>query len=110
MIDLAHGIFRKSAPESGECRMIGRCIVKGKSQKLFKRSPVVDLGFQLRIGIDLEPLLQEQAFHKEKRRIGIVSFKTFTDGIVSHEQAFNSGPVDNDVDPVSYTHLTLPTK
>src|SRR5664279_4042912 len=87
MIDLAHGIFRKSAPESGECRMIGRCIVKGKSQKLFKRSPVVDLGFQLRIGIDLEPLLQEQAFHKEKRRIGIVSFKAFTDGIVTHEQA-----------------------
>ena len=78
--------------------MIRSGIVKRKPQELFEGDSVVDLGFQLRIGIDLEPLLQEQAFDKEKRRIGIVSFKAFTDGIVSHEQAFNSGPVDNGVD------------
>jgi hypothetical protein len=98
MIDLAHGVFRKSAPESGECRMIGRVIVKGKSQELFKRSSVVDLGFQLRIGIDLKPLLKKKAFHQEQRRIGIVSFKAFTDGIVSQKQAFNSGPIHRGVD------------
>ena len=98
MIDFAHGVFRKSAPESGECRMIGRCIVKGKSQECFERSSVVDLGFQFGIGIDLEPLLKKKAFHKEERRIGIVSLKAFTDGIVFHEQAFNPGPVDGGVE------------
>jgi hypothetical protein len=43
-------------------------------------------------------LLKKKAFHEEKRRIGIVSFKAFTDGIVSQKQAFNSGPVDGNVD------------
>jgi hypothetical protein len=78
--------------------MIGRCIVKGKSQERFERSPVVDLSFQFRVGIDLEPLLKKKALHKDKRRIGVVSFKAFTDGIFSHEEAFNSGPVDSGVD------------
>jgi len=98
MVDHAHSIYRKSAPEPGECRMIGRCIVKGKSQERFERSPVVDLSFQFRVGIDLEPLLKKKALHKDKRRIGVVSFKAFTDGIFSHEEAFNSGPVDSGVD------------
>ena len=69
--------------------MIGSGIVKGKPQELFEGDSVVDLDFQLLIGIDFKPLLQKKAFHKDKRRIGIVSFKAFTDGIVSHEQAFN---------------------
>src|ERR1035437_4152909 len=98
MIDHAHIVFRESSSEPGEGGMIGSGIVKGKPQELFEGDSVVDLGFQLRIGIDFKPFLQKKAFHKDKRRIGIVSFKAFTDGIVSHEQAFNSGPVDSGVD------------
>jgi hypothetical protein len=78
--------------------MIRSGIVKRKPQELFERDSVVDLGFQLRIGIDLEPLLKKKAFHENKRRIGIVAFKAFTDGVVSQKQAFDSGPVDNVVD------------
>jgi len=93
MIDHAHNVFRESSSEPGEGGMIGRCIVKGKYQELFERSSVVDLSFQLRVGIDLEPLLKKKAFHKEKRRIGIVSLKALADRVVSQKQAFNSGPV-----------------
>jgi hypothetical protein len=78
--------------------MIGSGIIEGKSQELFEGGPVVDLGFQLGVGIDFKPLLKEKAFHKEKRRIGIVAFKAFTDGVVSHEQGFDFGPVDSGVD------------
>jgi len=98
MIDHAHSIFRESTPEPGEGGMIGRGIVKRNPQKLFEGDPVVDLGFQFRIGIDLKPLLKKKAFHKDKRRIGIVALKAFTDGIISHKEAFNSGPVDSGVD------------
>jgi hypothetical protein len=83
MIDHAHNVFRESPSEPGEGGMIGRCIVKGKSQELFERISVVDLSFQLRVGIDLEPLLKKKAFHKEKRRIGIVSLKALADRVVS---------------------------
>jgi len=98
MVDHAQGVFSESASETGEGGMIGSGIVEGNPQELFEGDSVVDLGFQFRIGIDLKPLLKKKAFHKEKRRIGIVSFKAFTDGIVSQKQAFNSGPVDGDVD------------
>ena len=73
-------------------------VVKRKPQELFEGDSVVDLGFQLRIGIDLKPLLKKKAFHENKRRIGIVAFEALTDGVVSHKQAFNSGPVDSGVD------------
>jgi len=75
MVDHAHGVSSESSSETGEGGMIGRGIVKGKSQERFERSPVVDLSFQLRVGIDLEPLLKKKALHKDKRRIGIVTFK-----------------------------------
>jgi hypothetical protein len=85
MIDHAHTVFRESSSEPGEGGMIGSEIVKRKTKELFEGDSVVDLGFQFRIGIDLKPLLKKKAFHEEKRRIGIVSFKAFTDGIVSYE-------------------------
>ena len=78
--------------------MIWGGIVEGKPQELFEGDSVVDLGFQFRIGIDFKPLLKKKAFHKEKRRIGIVSFKALADRVVSQKQAFNSGPVNNSVD------------
>jgi len=98
MIDHAHIVFRESSPEPGEGGMIGIGIVKRKPQKLFERDSVVDLSFQLGIGIDFKPLLKKKAFHENKRRISVVAFKAFTDGIVSHKQAFNSRPVDNSID------------
>ena len=97
MVDHTHSIFRETTPEPGEGGMIGSGIFEGKPQELLEGVSVVDLCFQLRIGVDLEPLLEEKAFHKEEGRIGIISFEAFTDGIIFHEQAFNSGPVDGSV-------------
>src|SRR5664280_480277 len=98
MIDSAHIVFRESSSEPGEGGMIGGGVVKRKPQELFEGDSVIDLGFQLRIGIDLEPLLKKKAFHQDKRRIGIVAFKAFTDRVVSHKQVFYSGPINNGVD------------
>ena len=77
MVDHAHGVFSESASETGKGGMIGSGIVKGKPQELFEGDSVVDLGFQLRVGIDLEPLLKKKAFHKEKRRIDIGFLQSF---------------------------------
>src|SRR5659263_17585 len=98
MIDHAHIVFRESSSEPGEGGMIGSGIVKRKPQELFEGDSVVDLGFQLWIGVNLKPLLKKKAFHKEKRRIGIIAFEALADRVVSQKQAFNSGPVDNGVD------------
>jgi len=68
--------------------MIGSGIIKRKAQELFEGIPVVDLGFQFRVGIDFKPLLKKQVFHQEKRQVGAVTLKAFTDGIVSQKQAF----------------------
>ena len=59
MIDHAHIVFRESSSEPGEGGMIGGGVVKRKPQELFERDSVIDLGFQLRIGIDLEPAEEE---------------------------------------------------
>ena len=78
--------------------MIGREFIHGQLQELFEGAPIVDLGFQLGIGIDVKPLLQKQAFQKQEGMVGIVAFRVLTDGIVSEHQAFNPGPVDDTVD------------
>ena len=46
----------------------------------------------------MKPLLEEKAFHEDKRRIGFVSLMAFTDGIVSHEHIFDSRPIDDGID------------
>jgi len=78
--------------------MIGSDIIKRKAQELFEGIPVVDLGFQFGIGVDFKPLLKKQAFHKEKRRVGAVSLKAFTDGIGSEQERFDSGPFNDTID------------
>jgi len=98
MVDHTHGIFGESASESGKGRMIGRRLIEGKSQKCLEGGSVVDLGFQLRIGGDSEPLLEQQAFHQDQRGISLVSLSAFADGIVSQEQVFDSGPIHNGID------------
>jgi len=78
--------------------MIGSRLIEGKPQELFEGIPVVDLGFQFRIGVDFKPLLKKQAFHQEKRRVCAVSLKAFADGIVSQKQTFYSGPINDTID------------
>jgi len=78
--------------------MIGRGIIKRHPQELLEGIPVVDLSFQFRIGVDFKPLLKKQAFHQENRRVGAVSLKAFPDGIVSQEQTFDSGPINDTID------------
>jgi hypothetical protein len=85
MVDHSHGVFGESASESTEGGMIGSRIIKGKAQELFEGYSVVNLGFQLRVGIDLVPLLEQEAFHKDQGRIGFVAVGAFTDGVVSYE-------------------------
>ena len=98
MIDHAHSIFRESASEPGESGMIGSGIIEGKSQELFEGDSIVDLSFQLGIGIDLKPLLEQEAFHEDQRRPCLVALGTFTDGIVFHEQIIDAGPIHDGVD------------
>lgn len=40
-------------------------------------------GFPIRVGIDVEPFLQKQAFKKQQRRIGIGAFTADTYHIVT---------------------------
>ena len=78
--------------------MIRRGFIHGQLQELFEGAPIVDLGFQLGIRIDVEPLLEKQTFQKQERVVGIVPFRALADGVVSEHQAFNPGPVDDTVD------------
>ena len=98
IIDHAHGIFRESASESGEGGMIGSGIIERKPQEFLKGDPIIDLGFQLGVGIDLEPLLDQETFHEYQRRIGFVPIGTFSDGIVFHEKSIDPGPIHYGVD------------
>ena len=78
--------------------MIGSGIIEGKLQEFFERGSIVDLSFQFRVGIDVKPLLEKQAFHKEDRRIRFVSLCAFTDRIGSQEEFFDSGPIHDGID------------
>ncbi len=98
VVDSAHDVFGESSSESGEGGMIGSRIIEGESQKRFEGDTVVDLSFQFGIGIDAEPLLEQQALHENNRRIGSVSFGAFPHGVVFHEQVFDTGPVHDSID------------
>ncbi len=75
--------------------MIGSGIVKGESQEYFEGVSVIDLSFQFRIGVDVKPLLKQQAFHKQYRRISFGASGAFADGIGPQEQFFDSGPIND---------------
>jgi len=98
MVDCFHRFFGQAASESGESGVIGREFIHGQFQEFFERTPIVDLGFQFGIGVDVKPLLQKQAFQKQEGMVGIVALRALTDGIVSEHQAFDPGPVDDIVD------------
>ena len=78
--------------------MIGSGIVKGESQEYFEGVSVIDLSFQFRIGVDVKPLLKQQAFHKQDRRISFGASGAFADGIGPQEQFFDSGPINDGID------------
>jgi hypothetical protein len=98
MIDHAHSVFGESASEPGEGRMIGSGIIEGKTQELSEGYSVVDLGFQLGVGIDFKPLLEQEAFHKYQGMIGFITLGAPADGIVFHEQIIDAGPIHDGVD------------
>jgi len=98
MINHAHGFFGQSSSESGEGGMIGCGIVEGEPQELFEGDAIINLCFQFGIGIDLEPLLEQEAFHKNYGMIGVIAGSAFSNGIGVHDQRINTGPVDDVVD------------
>ena len=98
MVDGFHGFLGQAASEAREGRMIRRRFIHGQLQEFFEGAPIVDLGFQLGIGIDVKPLLQKQAFQKQEGMVSEIAFRTLADGIISEHQAFNPGPVDDTVD------------
>jgi hypothetical protein len=81
-------------PSRSCAKISGGRLIKRDSQKFLKRYSVVDLCFQLRIGVDAEPLLEEQTFQKQKKRIGLISFATFSDGVISDQDAINADPIE----------------
>jgi hypothetical protein len=68
-------------------------LIEGQTQKFLEGDPVVDLVFQLRVGIDPVPLLQEKPFQEDQRRIGAGTLVTGPNGIVSQKNFFHLGPV-----------------
>ena len=58
-------------------------------QELFKRQSVVNLIFQLRIGIDVKPFLQQHAFEQQQWWIGVSTFAAGADGVVIHQDGIN---------------------
>ncbi len=78
--------------------MIRRGLIKRKSQELLKGDPVIDLGFQFRIGINMESLLNQEALEQKQRRISGSAFNIFTNAIMFQKQAFDRRPVNNGID------------
>jgi len=78
--------------------MIRSGIIERKPQELLEGDPIIDLSFQLGVGIDFKPLLDQEAFHEDQRRVGFVAIGTFPDGIVFHEQLINTRPVHDSAD------------
>lgn len=78
--------------------MVGRMLIEGQTQKLLKGDPVVDLVFQLRVGIDPVPLLKEKPFQEHQRRIGVCAFATGPNGIMRQKNFFHLRPVYDTID------------
>jgi len=59
--------------------MVGGMLIEGQTHELLEGDPVVDLVFQLRVGIDLLPLLEEKPFREHQWRIGVGTLATGSD-------------------------------
>jgi len=74
--------------------MIRRGLIQGKAQEASEREPVVDLGFQFRIGRNPEPFLKQHAFIQQQRRVGIGTFPAGAHGVMTQQNGFDAVPVD----------------
>jgi hypothetical protein len=54
--------------------MIRGRFTEGKGEEYFKGQTIVDLVFEFRIGVDMEPFLEHEAFKQQQRRISIGAF------------------------------------
>jgi hypothetical protein len=77
--------------------MIGGRKINRELQECPEGVSIVYLGFQFGIGIDAEPLLEEETFEQDKRRIRFISFKAIADGIVSEKDLFDGLPIDGGI-------------
>jgi hypothetical protein len=89
-VDLIYGFFGQSFSKAREGRVIRRGFAQRKMQKLFKRPAVVNLVFQLRVRIDVKPLLQQHALEQQQGRICIGAFAAGADGVMIHQNGINS--------------------
>jgi len=74
--------------------MIRRRLIQGKAQEAPEGEPIVDLGFQFRIGRNPEPFLKQHAFIQQHRRVGIGTFPAGTHGVMNQQNGFDAAPVD----------------
>ena len=74
--------------------MVGRGFAEGQTQEFLEGQPVVDLIFQLGIGGNAKPLLQQQAFEQQDGRIRLGAFLAGAHRIMLHENRFDTGPVN----------------
>ena len=72
--------------------MVGRGFAERQAQETFEGQAVVNLVFQLGIGGNAKPFLQQQAFEQEDGRIGFGAFLAGADGVMLHENRFDRGP------------------
>ena len=61
-VNFEHGIFRHTATESREGRVVRRRLIQRQLEKRFKGNSIIDLAFQFRIGFDSKPFLKQEAF------------------------------------------------
>ena len=62
MVDGFHGVLGQAASEAGEGAVIWRGFIHGHTQELLEGDPIVDLGFQLGIGIDAKPFVTDRCY------------------------------------------------
>ena len=78
--------------------MVRRGLAEGQPQEFLEGQPVVDLVFQLGIGGDTKPFLQQQAFEQQDGRIRLGALLAGSDSIMLHENRFDTGPVNGSLD------------
>ena len=86
--------------------MVRRGFTERQAQEFLKGQSIIDLIFQLGIGGNIypvefddystgaKPFLQQQALEQEDGRIGIGAFIAGADGVMLHENRFDTGPVN----------------
>ena len=93
-VDRVHGGFGQPTAEAGEGGVIRSGLAEGKAQEGFEGEPVVDLVFQLRVRLNSEPLLQQQALEEHQGRVGASAIFAGAHGVVAEQDGFYAGPVD----------------